>query len=93
MSLNETTEQEASTEVADQNEGLVMRFIDCPLGTRFKYKGEDISVYVILSHYGNSGRGLIAKWEGIKAEPRMQQVFSAQSSRDECKNLEIIVVA
>jgi len=75
------------------NERIVMRFMDCPLGTRFRYKEHKIPVYVILSHYGEGGCGLVAKWEGVNSGARMQQIFSAENSEIECKNLEIVIVA
>jgi len=75
------------------NERLVRRFMDCPLGTRFKYKEHKVPTYVILSHYGEYGCGLVAKWDGIDGVALTQTVFSAGSSEDECRHLEIIVVA
>ena len=66
------------------------KFKECPLGTRFSYipeiKGAK-SVYVILSHYGDDGSGLVARWDGEDGPVLTQGVFSAAESENQCSEL------
>ena len=68
------------------------KFYDCPLGTRFHYIPEisgHKNTYVILSHYGDNGCGLVAKWSGEDGAVHTQGVYSAAETPKECAGLHI----
>ena len=67
------------------------KFIDLPLGTRFRYLPAqrcDNQVFVILENWGY---GLIAKWNGWEAGPHNQFVSFADNEED-TKTWEVEVV-
>lgn len=62
-----------------------MKFKDLPLGTQFRYIGDD-TTWVVLDR---SGFGLIAKWEGVNGPTFGQAICSAAVSEAECESLEV----
>jgi len=68
-------------------EPKLARFVDLPLGTRFRYRCSK-STWVVLE---NHGRGLIAKWYGSDHQGT-QEVCSFAYTEEECVNAMVEVV-
>ena len=56
-----------------------------PLGTRFKYRPLDDTVFVLLN---KSGRGLVAPWVGIRGN-KFDSIYSAVENEKEFELLEV----
>ena len=64
------------------------KFFDLPLGTRFRYPGQE-PIWVIIAHHDC---GLIAEWRGIDGPRAMQSICSAAESENDCRALLVIPV-
>ena len=64
------------------------KFIELPLGTRFRYLGHE-EIFVKLS---NEGTGLIAEWKGVTMNFIGQGIFSFADSVNETRTCEVIIV-
>jgi predicted type IV restriction endonuclease len=67
---------------------MIKKFIDLPLGTRFKYV-DGSSVWVILEHHGY---GKIARWTNVGQHKNDQTICSMADSEEECKTIEVELV-
>ena len=69
-------------------EPKLARFVDLPLGTRFRYPGQNQD-FVILGH---RGCGEIVVWQGPETSARWQEVCSLTATKEECATIKVEVV-
>ena len=70
-----------------------MKFIDVPLGTKFRFNDHERDVFVLLDHVGPDGCGVVATVVSILDDPNTQKIFSATASAAALETFEVDPIA
>lgn len=71
---------------------MIAKFIELPLGTRFRYLPDDGKNVFVKLGMGDDSLGLIAQWQGVRLNFVTQGIYTFADSVHECKTREVLIV-